>query len=84
MMNDSEELVKIIQHKKPQGNYAFLDLLKICGKEKDIAEIERIQADLLNKGLHDKDIYTASSLISLDGKCGELGKAKEVFHHFVA
>ena len=70
--------------KKPHGNPALLALLKSCGKKKDLVKIDRIQADLLHKGLIEKDIYIANTLISLYGKCGELRKAKEVFDRIPA
>ena len=57
---------------------AFVSLLKICAKKKDIYEGILLHNDILKRGLLAKNAYVGSSLISMYAKCGMLMKAQKV------
>ena len=52
-----------------------LDLLKACGRKKDLLSGIKIHEDVLKKGFLGKKNSIASSLISMYVKCGDLAKA---------
>ena len=56
----------------------FLDLLKACGRKKDLLSGIKIHEDVLKKGFIGKKHAIASSLISMYAKCGDLAKAWEL------
>mgnify|MGYP002775786327 CR=1 FL=1 len=62
-----------------EDRYALLNLIKSCGKEKDIAKVRIVHAAMHRKGLIPKDAYVTTSLINTYAKCGLHGDARELF-----
>ena len=56
---------------------AFVALLKDCGKKKDLHRGLIVHAEVLKKGLLDKNVFVGSALVSMYAKCGDLVRAQE-------
>eukprot|EP00250_Pteridium_aquilinum_P034799 c8115_g1_i1 orf=475-942(+) len=57
----------------------FIAVLKVCAKLKDVKRGQTIHAEIVKKGLHERDPFVGSTLISMYSECGWMGKAQEVF-----
>ena len=57
---------------------SLVNMLKSCGKNKDLRKGRRLHDDILRKGLLGKNPYVASSLVNMYAKCGSLTKAQEL------
>ena len=71
-----DELPRLLQQ---QDRNALLDLIKRCGKDKDLVSARRIHGELLHRKLFVHDIYVNNALLSLYSKCGALSAAQHVF-----
>eukprot|EP00250_Pteridium_aquilinum_P005130 c15272_g1_i2 orf=157-657(+) len=58
---------------------ALLDVIKTCGKHRDLPKGSRLHALILKRGLLTNDIYVGTALLGMYAKCGMLKKAQEVF-----
>ena len=57
----------------------LLNVIKSCGREKNIWKVRRIHDIIIEKRLIVKDAYIATALITTYAKCGVMEKAREVF-----
>ena len=63
----------------PSDSICEIALLKACVKEKDLHQASIIHANIVKKGLLEKDRYLGNTLVSLYAKCGALSRAQQVF-----
>eukprot|EP00250_Pteridium_aquilinum_P002655 c12879_g1_i1 orf=57-680(+) len=66
-------------HQDFQGSTALLDLIKACGKEKNLSKGSRIHAHVLERGLLKHNVFVGTALLRMYAECGALAKAEEVF-----
>lgn len=59
-------------------NFTFPFVLKACANLHDIVEGQKIHDDVVVFGF-DTDVFVGNSLISMYGKCGQVGIARQVF-----
>ena len=71
-----DELPRLLQQ---QDRNALIDLIKRCGKQKDLVSARRIHGELYHRKLFVHDIYVNNALLSLYSKCGALSAAQHVF-----
>ncbi|KAJ7533917.1 hypothetical protein O6H91_13G071000 [Diphasiastrum complanatum] len=57
---------------------AYVNLLRECGKMKCLEHGKQVHAQIMECGL-ESDIFVASTLVSIYGKCGSLSAARKVF-----
>ena len=70
-----DELIPFHDH-----HIAFLNLIKSCGKKKNLAKLRKMHADnIVNRNLFSKDVYIATALITAYAKCGAIEEARAVF-----
>eukprot|EP00250_Pteridium_aquilinum_P009442 c18670_g1_i1 orf=2-751(-) len=78
-----EEEVLIASPQTSQDGIAvavtYVALLKACAKKKDLHEGSKIHNDIVRQGLHKKNVFVGSALLSMYAKCGALEKAQKVF-----
>eukprot|EP00250_Pteridium_aquilinum_P007772 c17427_g4_i1 orf=260-685(+) len=53
-----------------QDHTALFDSIKACGNRRDLLNGSKIHADILERGLFEKDISLANALVSMYAKCG--------------
>ena len=58
---------------------AMIELMKSCGRRKDLIKARKIHTYIHEKKLHNNDIHVNNALITMYAKCGALTKAQEVF-----
>ena len=71
----SAKLPKLHSH----DHVALLNLIKACGKEKDLHKTQRVHSDLRRRKLFMKNLYISTALVSTYARCGSPEKAREVF-----
>ena len=59
-------------------SYSYMALLKDCTKKKDLQQGTKLHADIIKRGLLEKNPYLATTLINMYAKCGVLAKAQKV------
>ena len=59
-------------------DFAWVAILKDCGKKKDLYKGTKVHAEIVSTGLLEKSAYLASALINMYAKCGAFSKAKQV------
>eukprot|EP00250_Pteridium_aquilinum_P010353 c19325_g2_i1 orf=151-537(+) len=57
-------------HRELQDRTALFNLIKACGKQKDLLKGSKLHADILERGLLKKDISLGNALLSMYAKCG--------------
>ena len=57
----------------------LLNLIKSCGKEKNLCKARKLHGGVLEKGLIFEDMYIASALITTYTMCGALQEARALF-----
>eukprot|EP00250_Pteridium_aquilinum_P007771 c17427_g3_i1 orf=66-536(+) len=65
--------------KKFQDRTALLELLKACGKQRNLRKGSSIHADVLERGLLTEDVSLGNALLSMYVKCDALAKAQKMF-----
>ena len=56
-----------------------LDLIKWCGKEKDLCKARRIHSKIQKQVVICRNVYVSTALVSMYAKCGTLHEAQRVF-----
>ena len=62
-----------------QDRNMLLNLIKSCGKERNVWKMKKIHEAVVSKNLIRKDIYIATAMIKTYVECGMLEKAQQVF-----
>eukprot|EP00250_Pteridium_aquilinum_P009364 c18623_g1_i1 orf=62-535(+) len=66
-------------HQEFYDRTALFDLIKHCGKQKNLLNGSRLHAEIHERRLLMKDISLGNALLSMYVKCGTLAKAQETF-----
>eukprot|EP00250_Pteridium_aquilinum_P006970 c16782_g1_i2 orf=2-343(-) len=62
---------QVVEKKREFQEYtALLDLIKACSKQRDLLKGARLHADILKRGLLEKDMYVSTTLLHMYAKCG--------------
>lgn len=62
-----------------QSRTALLELIKGCGKQKDLVKGSSLHANIRGQGLLKDDVTLGNALLSMYVKCGAIAKAQETF-----
>ncbi|KAH7428636.1 hypothetical protein KP509_09G009700 [Ceratopteris richardii] len=85
VIGSCEENGAFWQNSNPSSNHddsyerELVSSLKDCAKRKDLQKGSEIHAQIVQKGLLQKNAFIGSALINMYAKCGALKEAKEVF-----
>ena len=79
-----EETLSCFRRMQLEGLYpntvTFACLLQTCGRLGAVEKGKEIHAELVKEGLLGQDTMLGNALVDMYSKCGEIGKAEEVFH----
>ena len=76
---ENPSLMNVKSQVKQKTDSRLLEMVKTCGKEKDLLKARRIHADM--KPRIEEDLYISNALIRTYCKCGALLDALELFEH---
>ena len=62
-----------------RGRNALLELIKSCGKERDMPKARRLHSEAIQKNFIPNDVYVTTALLSTYLKCGSIKEAENVF-----
>jgi pentatricopeptide repeat protein len=80
------EAIAVLKNRLEQSiivdSYTYVEVLKWCLKQKDLAEASRVHDCIIKSGM-EQNIYVANNLLSVYIRCGRLQEARRVFDELV-